>query len=136
VGLRRRDDYRGGRDADYLKPWTVHSGSLPVSDHRRSIFAIARRACRIGRLCFGTLRPKGYTPMSTESTEEQGDIGMAKVLSTGIDESIVHCLHRAFAIENHQIEYRSYTSPLDDILDAEIVFAGGHAKTYLPCFWA
>jgi DNA-binding NtrC family response regulator len=70
--------------------------------------------------------------MSPELTQEQGGVFMAKVFLTGIDESVMHCLQRALAIENHQIEHRSGTEPIDDFLDADIVFAGGDPKRYRP----
>jgi DNA-binding response OmpR family regulator len=57
---------------------------------------------------------------------------MAKVFLAGIDESVVHGLQRALTIENHQIEHRSDTDRSDDFRDADIVFAGGDAKQYLP----
>ena len=57
---------------------------------------------------------------------------MARVFLTGIDESVANCLGRMLAIANHQIEHRSSTAPIDDFLDADIVFAGGDARQYLP----
>jgi DNA-binding response OmpR family regulator len=57
---------------------------------------------------------------------------MAKVFLTGVEESVAKSLRRVLAIENHQIEDRSSASPIDDFLDADIVFAGGGAKRYLP----
>jgi DNA-binding response OmpR family regulator len=57
---------------------------------------------------------------------------MAKVFLAGVDESVAHCLQRALAIENHQIEQRSGSAPIDDFVDADIVFVGGDAKQYLP----
>jgi DNA-binding NtrC family response regulator len=57
---------------------------------------------------------------------------MAKVFLTNIDESVVHCLQRAIAIANHQIEHRSGAAPTADFLNADIIFAGGDAKQYLP----
>jgi DNA-binding response OmpR family regulator len=57
---------------------------------------------------------------------------MAKVFLTGIEEPIAKCIRRVLAIENHQIEDRSSASPVGDFLDADIVFAGGGAKRYLP----
>ena len=57
---------------------------------------------------------------------------MAKVFLTGIEESVANGLRRVLAIENHQIEDRSGASQIDDFLDADIVFAGGGARRYLP----
>jgi DNA-binding response OmpR family regulator len=57
---------------------------------------------------------------------------MAKVLLTGIEEAVAKILQRVLAIEKHQIELRKFNAPVDDFLDADIVFAGGSAKQYLP----
>src|SRR5580698_8754905 len=57
---------------------------------------------------------------------------MAKVFVTGIEESIARALQQALAVERHHIEHRPCTAPVDDFLDADIVFAGGDAKQYLP----
>jgi DNA-binding NtrC family response regulator len=35
-------------------------------------------------------------------------------------------------IANHQVEHRSSTDPIDNFLDADIIFAGGGARQYLP----
>jgi DNA-binding response OmpR family regulator len=56
---------------------------------------------------------------------------MAKVFLTCIDESVAHGIQRALAIEKHQVEHRSCDAPVDDFLDADIVFAGGDGKQYL-----
>jgi DNA-binding response OmpR family regulator len=57
---------------------------------------------------------------------------MAKVLLTGIDESVANFLKRALWVERHQVEQRPSNAPTDDFLDADIVFAGGDGKQYLP----
>jgi DNA-binding response OmpR family regulator len=56
---------------------------------------------------------------------------MAKVFLTGIEASIANGLRRALEIEKHQIEHRPSNAPVDDFLDADIVFAGGDRKQYL-----
>ena len=56
---------------------------------------------------------------------------MAKVFLTCIEESVAHGIQRALAIEKHEIEYRPCNAPVDDFLDADIVFAGGDGKQYL-----
>lgn len=56
---------------------------------------------------------------------------MAKVFLTCIEESIAHGIQRALAIEKHQIEHRPCNAPVDDFLDADIVFAGADGKQYL-----
>jgi DNA-binding NtrC family response regulator len=57
---------------------------------------------------------------------------MAKVFLTGIEESVMKTLQCALTMERHQIEHRACDAPVDDFLGADIVFAGGGAKQYLP----
>jgi len=57
---------------------------------------------------------------------------MARVFLTGIEDSVAKTLQHALAIERHQIETRPCDTPVDDFLNADIVFAGGGAKQYLP----
>jgi two-component system OmpR family response regulator len=56
---------------------------------------------------------------------------MAKVFLTGIDASVEDRLRYALAIEKHRIENRPFDAPVEDFLDADIVFAGGDAKQYV-----
>lgn len=57
---------------------------------------------------------------------------MAKVFLTGMEESVATTLRRALTIDRHRIEHRPYGAPANDFIDADIVFAGGDAKQYLP----
>jgi len=57
---------------------------------------------------------------------------MAKVVLTGIEQSIAAHLQGALAVERHQIEQRHGNASIDDFLDADIVFAGGDGKHYMP----
>ena len=57
---------------------------------------------------------------------------MARVFLTGIDGSVAQALERALEIERHQIEHKPCGAPVKAFLDADIVFAGGGAKQYLP----
>jgi DNA-binding NtrC family response regulator len=57
---------------------------------------------------------------------------MAKVVLTGIEEPIAKSLKRALAVEKHHIHHRPSNAPIYDFLGADIVFAGGDAKQYLP----
>ena len=70
--------------------------------------------------------------MWPEFIEGQGVIRMVRVFLADVDESVMHWFERALAIESHQIEQRSGNAPIADFLDADIVFAGGDAKQYLP----
>ena len=82
--------------------------------------------------CSPLCAPEEFKSMLREFAEGSGVIRMAKVFLTGIDESVMHCLQRVLAIANHQIEHRSSTDPIDNFRDADIIFAGGAAKQYLP----
>jgi DNA-binding NtrC family response regulator len=57
---------------------------------------------------------------------------MAKVLLTGVEESVADCIRHALNVEKHQIEERPSNAPGDDFLAADVVFAGGGAIQYLP----
>jgi DNA-binding response OmpR family regulator len=56
---------------------------------------------------------------------------MAKVFLTGIDESVATPLKRVLAIRKHWVEHREYNAPIDDFLNADIVFAGGDIRQYI-----
>jgi DNA-binding response OmpR family regulator len=57
---------------------------------------------------------------------------MARIFLTGIEISVAQALQRALEIERHQIEHRACGAPVKAFLDADIVFAGGGARNYLP----
>jgi len=57
---------------------------------------------------------------------------MAKVFLTCMEESVARELTCVLAIEKHRIERRPTDSRIDDLLDADIVFAGDDAKQYVP----
>ena len=56
---------------------------------------------------------------------------MAKVVFVGIEHALAVPIARALAVERHQLEQKSYSAVILDVLDADIVFAGGEAKNYL-----
>ena len=58
-------------------------------------------------------------------------VQMARVFLTCIEESVADGIQRALATEKHQIEHRPCTTPVDDFLDADIVFASGDRRQYL-----
>jgi DNA-binding response OmpR family regulator len=57
---------------------------------------------------------------------------MAKVALIGIEPSAARQLVLALDGGSHQIEQKSVIGPVGDVLDYDIVFAGGDEKSYLP----
>ncbi|HWE00387.1 MAG TPA: hypothetical protein VG345_15155 [Bryobacteraceae bacterium] len=57
---------------------------------------------------------------------------MAKVVLVGLEKSAACQIERALRNENHLIENRSLQMAESGILDADIVFAGGEEKQYVP----
>lgn len=56
---------------------------------------------------------------------------MAKVILIGLEQSTAGQIGRALSGE-HQVEQKPRNSPLSDIVGADIIFAGGEKKQYLP----
>jgi DNA-binding NtrC family response regulator len=61
---------------------------------------------------------------------------MAKVILTGIEETIANRLKCLLEAEKHRIEHRLWGAPIGDFLDADIVFAGDNVKQYVPLLQA
>jgi DNA-binding response OmpR family regulator len=57
---------------------------------------------------------------------------MARVFLAGIEESVANRLKCVLEVEKHRIEHRSCDAPVDDFLDADIVFACANVKQYVP----
>lgn len=57
---------------------------------------------------------------------------MAKVLLIGLDPSVTRQIGNALSDGSHQIEQRSITASARDIRNADIVFASGENKKYIP----
>lgn len=57
---------------------------------------------------------------------------MAKAFLTGMERSVTTTLQHALTIGGHQIVHTPCDAPVDDFRDADIVFASGHGKQYLP----
>ena len=57
---------------------------------------------------------------------------MARVFLVGLEQATANQLTRALVAERHHIEHKSQNVPLTDLLDADIVFAGGDGKQYMP----
>lgn len=57
---------------------------------------------------------------------------MATVFLIGVEESLATAITRALAIERHRVEHKSRTIMGRDLIDADIVFAGGCPSDYLP----
>ncbi len=56
---------------------------------------------------------------------------MAKVVFVGIEQTAAVQIARALAVERHQLDQKPQTTPVRDIMDADIVFAGGEPVHYL-----
>jgi DNA-binding response OmpR family regulator len=56
---------------------------------------------------------------------------MASVLLIGLDEAIASQISRALAVERHRIEQKNQNIELREMMDADIVFAGGEPAQYL-----
>lgn len=56
---------------------------------------------------------------------------MAKVVFVGIEQALAVPIARALAVERHQLEQKPQNAVVLDVLDADIVFAGGEPKHYL-----
>jgi DNA-binding response OmpR family regulator len=56
---------------------------------------------------------------------------MARVVFVGIEQAAAVQIARALAVERHQLEQKSKDAVVPDILDADIIFAGGEPSQYL-----
>ena len=56
---------------------------------------------------------------------------MASVFLIGLEQAIAAEISRALAVERHQIEQKSQNLAPRDMMDADIVFAGGEPSQYL-----
>lgn len=56
---------------------------------------------------------------------------MAKVVFVGVEHALAVPIARALAVERHQLEQKPQNAVVLDIVDADIVFAGGEPKNYL-----
>lgn len=57
---------------------------------------------------------------------------MAKVVLIGLEQGTANQIERALEAEHHQISNKKENTPANDVLDADIVFAGGDEKRYMP----
>jgi DNA-binding response OmpR family regulator len=57
---------------------------------------------------------------------------MAKVVLIGLEQSAASQIGKALSTESHEIDNKPCTAPVSDILNADIVFAAGDSKQYLP----
>jgi DNA-binding response OmpR family regulator len=57
---------------------------------------------------------------------------MAKIITVGLDPGAAQQLGKALGPENHQIAHKPKSSLVDDVIEADIVFADGDGKQYLP----
>jgi DNA-binding NtrC family response regulator len=56
---------------------------------------------------------------------------MAKVILVGLEQLAVSHISVALAVEHHQIQHKPRGTVVPDLLDADIVFAGGDPAYYL-----
>lgn len=56
---------------------------------------------------------------------------MASVYLIGLEQAIASQVRRALAVERHRIETKSANVDVGEMMDADIVFAGGEAAQYL-----
>ncbi len=56
---------------------------------------------------------------------------MAKVILVGLEQLAAAHISRALAVEHHEIEQKPRGAVVPDLLDADIVFAGGEPAYYL-----
>jgi len=57
---------------------------------------------------------------------------MARVFLVGLEQATATQLTRALGVERHQIEQMPKNVPPNDLMEADIVFAGGDGKQYMP----
>ena len=58
---------------------------------------------------------------------------MASVFLIGLEQAIAAQISRALAVERHRIEQKPQDIGVPDMMDADIVFAGGEPRNTCPC---
>jgi DNA-binding response OmpR family regulator len=56
---------------------------------------------------------------------------MAKIVLIGLEQSAANQISRALSSERHEIKSKSKNITMDDLIDADVVFAGGDQAQYL-----
>jgi DNA-binding response OmpR family regulator len=56
---------------------------------------------------------------------------MARVILIGLEQSAANQIGRALSTERHEIQYKTRNATIDDLIDADIIFAGGDHSQYL-----
>jgi DNA-binding NtrC family response regulator len=57
---------------------------------------------------------------------------MANIITVGLDPAAATQLGKALGSENHHIAHKPNSTGIDEVIDADIVFADGNGKHYLP----
>jgi DNA-binding response OmpR family regulator len=57
---------------------------------------------------------------------------MAKIITIGLDQSAAFQLACALGVDRHEIAHKPKLTRIAEILNADIVFANGEGKQYLP----
>jgi CheY-like chemotaxis protein len=81
-------------------------------------------------LVLGDLR-RTAQKLQAENQTLREEFQMAKVLLIGLEQATASQIGRALAVERHQIEHKPKNVAVGDLLDADIVFAGGDGKQYM-----
>jgi DNA-binding response OmpR family regulator len=56
---------------------------------------------------------------------------MAKIILIGLEPGVAVQICRAISFENHQVEHQPHSTAVRDLLEADIVFAGGEPDQYM-----
>jgi DNA-binding NtrC family response regulator len=57
---------------------------------------------------------------------------MAKIVLIGLEQAAAGQICRALEVDSHQVEHQPQNSPIRDLQNADIVFAGGEPGHYMP----
>lgn len=57
---------------------------------------------------------------------------MAKIVTIGLDQSAAFQLGRALGTDRHEIDHKPKNTRVEEVINADIVFANGDGKHYLP----
>jgi len=57
---------------------------------------------------------------------------MAKIVLIGLEQAAAGQICRALAVDSHEVEHQPQNTAIRDLLDADIVFAGGEPGHYMP----
>lgn len=70
-------------------------------------------------------------PPGGEAISNGDSFIMAKVVLIGLEQAAAGQISRALAVDSHQIEHQTQNVVIRELLDADIVFAGGEPNYYM-----